>query len=123
MVIVHSGHKRDIPADHRFHLTDGESREVLYIQIFKCVFFLRIEIDNDFEKDRALCRIDQLVGVLFIPLAEVVKELACDRLPFPTGPVDDIAQVRFNLFSASGIFHFDDGHFDWFDCSSSTLML
>ncbi len=48
MAVVDGRHKRHISADPQLHLPDGETRDILEIQIFVGVFFLRVEVDHHF---------------------------------------------------------------------------
>jgi hypothetical protein len=120
MVVMDGCHKGHVSADHALHLADGMPREMLYIQILVCVFFFCIEVDNDFEKKRAFRGVNQVIGVIFVTAFVPVEQLPRDRSPVFARPVDDIAEMLLNLYWVSGIFHFDNGHFD---CSASTPML
>ena len=115
MVIMHHRDKGHVSANETLHLTQGLSRDVLEVQIFEYIFFFGIEVEDEFEKERVLGGVNQLICVDFVTAVEGVEEFPRHSFPVFAPPVDDIAEMLLNHDGVSGVFHFDDGHGD---CSS-----
>jgi hypothetical protein len=101
-----------MPPDAPLHLTDGQTRDVVYIQILVGIFFARMEVDGHFVKDRALgCAVYESIGVLLCDTEVIVMEKFPRRsLLLNTWPVNDVAQMRLNGVAVFCVFEFDYCH-------------